>query len=176
MLGSAHAWARARRALLQGSANHGASISYAEGDCPVWPWHGKGDLAARPREPSTDPRTARRLWGDCDYRAAGFTFLARPGHAGWRDDRCRLPARDYELLFEDGFAVAGLDADDTRRITDAATLSSVASPIHTDAQFHSGKYVVGLAKGVVADAGVRLVRRGAVTGSCARRCHSGDGG
>lgn len=146
----------------QGSANHGASISYAEAIARF----GRGTAKAIWQLGLENHRLIREQLDDyevaCDYRAAGFTFLARRDMPDGAETAAAY-RREYELLAEDGFAVAGLDAADTRRITGSDRyLGGIA--YHTDAQFHSGKYVVGLATGVSRMRGVRLFEGARVTG------------
>ena len=146
----------------QGSANHGASISYAEAIARF----GRSTAKAVWQLGLENHRLIREQLDDygvdCDYRAAGFTFLARRDMPDGAETAAAY-RREYELLFEDGFAVTGLDAADTRRITgDDRFLGGVT--YHADAQFHSGKYVIGLAAGVSHMKGVRLFEGARVTG------------
>ncbi len=90
----------------------------------------------------------------CDYNRKGFHFLARSDEpeaakalAGYR--------RDYEMLVEDGFAVAWMDrAEAVRRGGSPLYLGGLVYV--DDAQLHSGKYVIGLANGVTRPGRSRL--------------------
>lgn len=154
----------------QGSVNHGGGASYAE--CirrygreqaqAIW----KLGLANQRliEEQLTQYAVA------CDYEVSGYTFLARRDMPDWEATLAGYQ-RDHALLVEDGFAVEQLD--------EAAALAVTGNPLfaggytyRTDAQFHSGKYVIGLAQGVVRLPTVtlyegsrvqRIVRKGGVS-------------
>ena len=93
---------------------------------------------------------------DCDYFRGGMTSLVRhdlPGTeailAGYR--------ADYELTREDGFDVDWLDeAEATAAGHGPRGIYAAGFRYNDDAQFHSGKYVLGLAQG--AEAGCRGVK------------------
>ena len=138
----------------QGSLNHGPGFGYAE--C----------IARHSRT------VAQQLWQlgldnhalmraqlaeyevDCDYQVEGFWFLARedmPDH----EDTLRAYRTDCELLAEDGFQVEWLDPS-AARDRGGNPLYTGGFGYLTDAQFHSGKYVAGLARGIARRPGVRL--------------------
>lgn len=138
----------------QGSLNHGPGFGYAE--C----------IARHSRE------VARQLWRlgldnhdlmraqlaeyeiDCDYQVEGFWFLARedmPDHEATRQSY----RTDCELLAEDSFEVEWLDRQSARD-RGGNPLYSGGFGYLTDAQFHSGKYVAGLARGIARQRGVQL--------------------
>lgn len=144
----------------QGSLNHGPAMTYA--DCSK----------------RYSRQTARDLWRmglenhrlmreqlaeleiDCDYFQGGFYFLARRDASG-HDATLAEYRRDFLLLQEDGFEVRWLDAK--------AATEEGGNPLFTgglcyvtDAQFHSGKYVTGLARGVSRVPGVRLFEQSRV--------------
>jgi len=145
----------------QGSANHGAGIDYLTAI----------DRYGRAR--------AREIWQlglenhrlireqlddyevDCDYRVGGFTFLARRDMPGWEEDVHRYRMQ-HDLLAEDGFAVGSLDAAEALRRTGNPVFAGGLT-YRDDAQFHSGKYVIGLARGVSRTRGVQLYERTRVT-------------
>lgn len=138
----------------QGSINHGPGFGYAE--C----------IARYSRT------VARELWQlgldnhalmrsqlaeyevDCDYQREGFWFLTRedmPDH----QTTLQSYRTDFELLSEDGFEVEWLDR--------VACRERGGNPLYTggfgyltDAQFHSGKYVTGLARGIAREPRVQL--------------------
>src|SRR5262245_171172 len=83
---------------------------------------------------------------DCDYEALGQTFLVRRDIDGW-EQRLADYRADYELLSADGFDVAWLDESEARAVG-GSPLYAGALCYETDAQFHSGKFVIGLALGV----------------------------
>ena len=138
----------------QGSLNHAPGIGYAE-------------CIARYSRP-----IARKLWQlgllnhelmreqlsdyaiDCDYDVGGFHSLARRDIVG--HEQAILQYReDYQLLREDGFEVEWLD-EPTARERGGSSLYIGGINYLTDAQFHSGKYVIGLARGVSQHPRVRL--------------------
>ena len=91
---------------------------------------------------------------DCDYQREGFHFLARRD-APEASKTLAEYRKDYEILSEDGFAVVWLDAQ--------AAIRRGGSPLYLgglsyieDAQFHSGKYVIGVARGVARSGRVRI--------------------
>jgi len=84
---------------------------------------------------------------DCDYQIDGMTSLIRRDLPAW-EDLAESYRRETELLREDGFDVSLLDQ---REAIDVAGNEIYAGGLRyeTDAQFHSGKFVLGLAEGVV---------------------------
>ena len=138
----------------QGSLNHGPGFGYAE--C----------IARHSRT------VAQELWRlgldnhqlmraqlaeyevDCDYQVEGFWFLARadmPDH----EATLRTYRTDLELLADDGFEVEWLDQSAARE-RGGNPLYTGGFGYLTDAQFHSGKYIAGLARGIARRPGVRL--------------------
>ena len=83
---------------------------------------------------------------ECDYQVNGvFTFL-RPDTPGWQD-QLESFRTDCRMLGEDGFDAKVLDADETRERSGSPF--PVAAFAHLEAaQFHSGKFVTGLARGL----------------------------
>ncbi|MSP14683.1 MAG: FAD-binding oxidoreductase [Chloroflexi bacterium] len=138
----------------QGSINHGPGLSYAE--CT--------HLYSR--------QTARDLWRlglenhrllraqiqeyeiDCDYQVDGMVSLARRDMPGF-EATLRQYQTDALMLQEDGFHVAFHN--------EAQAIQRGGSPLYAgaleyldDGQFHSGKYIVGLAQGVARDKHISL--------------------
>jgi len=91
---------------------------------------------------------------DCDYLNTGQTYLVRRDTAGWQDTLAAYRA-DFVLLREDGFDVAWFDEVEARS---AGGSPLYAGGLHytTDAQFHSGKFVIGLAQGIAQATGIRI--------------------
>ncbi|MEM7030953.1 MAG: FAD-binding oxidoreductase [Chloroflexota bacterium] len=130
----------------QGSINHGAGMHYAE--------------AIR----NYSRAEAQALWQlglenhhllkaqlteyeiTCDYEIEGYTYLVRRDIADWESQIAEYKA-DAQLLTEDGFAVRLLDAKTASQVGGNAVFVGGLS-YQTDAQFHSGKYVLGLAEGI----------------------------
>jgi gamma-glutamylputrescine oxidase len=144
----------------QGSLNHGPGFGYAE--CIARHSHS----------------VARQLWQlglanhelmraqlaeyevDCDYQVEGFWFLAREDMP---DHEATLAAyrTDFELLVEDGFEVEWLDCVGCQE-RGGNRLYTGGFGYLTDAQFHSGKYVAGLARGIAQRPGVQLFEQARV--------------
>ncbi len=130
----------------QGSINHGPGMRYF-------------DCAARHSR-----QVARQLWQlglenhrllrgqieeyeiDCDYQVDGMTNLVRRDLPGWQE-LWESYRGEYELLREDGFEVSLLDEREAAR-AGGHSLYAGALRYDSDAQFHSGKYVLGLAEAV----------------------------
>lgn len=145
----------------QGSLCHEASMPYAE--CVQFLKEKCGDEARK---------YARELWQlglenlslartqielyeiDCGFEELGFHYLARADSPTFTADLERL-RQDYELLREDGFDVEWLDQVDARR-AGGNELFAGGMCFARDSQFHSGRYVVGLALGVCRAGGVKL--------------------
>lgn len=130
----------------QGSINHGGALSYAA--CITQ--HSRPVAKAVWQLGLENHHLLRNqieAWGiECDYQVDGFTYLSRADLPSGQSASQSYQA-DYELLSEDGFAVAYLDV--------AAAQVLGGSPHYlngftylTDAQFHAGKYVAGLANAV----------------------------
>ena len=154
----------------QGSINHGANVSYAE----AIQRYGRAQAKLIWQLGLENHRLTREqlaAYGvECDYQVGGYTFLVRRDLPD-AEKSLATYQQDYGLLCEDGFAVDYLD--------ESAAYAATGNPLFvgglnylTDAQFHSGKYVVGLAQGVAGLPGVTLyeqtrvqhiVRQGAST-------------
>jgi gamma-glutamylputrescine oxidase len=130
----------------QGSINHGAGANYAE----CIQRYGRAQAQAIWQLGLKNHRLIRQQLEahaiDCDYAVTGYTFLARRDMPDWEKSLATYH-RDYELLRADGFAVDYLDETDAARITGNALFAGGMNYL-SDAQFHSGKYVIGLAQGV----------------------------
>ena len=160
----------------QGSINHGPGMRYP--DC----------MRRHSRE------VARQLWElglenhrllreqideyqiDCDYQVDGMTSLVRRDMPGW-EDLLKSYRTESELLREDGFDVTLLDEREASQVGGGDRFAG-GLRYESDAQFHSGKYVLGLARGVDnldnvdLYEGVRvqsIQRRGAQTGVVTNR-------
>jgi glycine/D-amino acid oxidase-like deaminating enzyme len=93
---------------------------------------------------------------ECDYLQAGMTTMIRTDLPGW-EARIASARAESTLLREDGFDVDWLDE---KAATDAGNgargIYAGALRYNTNAQFHSGKYVVGLARGISRLPGVKI--------------------
>lgn len=140
----------------QGTINHGPNLTYA--DCSRR--YGR--------------ETARRFWNlglenhrlireqiaefaiDCDYVQGGMTSLVRRDVPGWelREQSYRT---DFEMLQADGFAVTWLDEQEAGAAGQGGhSIYSAGLRYETDGQFHSGRFVVGLAQGIARLRGVSI--------------------
>jgi len=154
----------------QGSVNHGGGASYAE----RIKRYGRAQARAVWTLGLENQRLIQAQLAqyaiDCDYEVSGYTFLARRDVPNWE-----ATLADYQhevaLLTEDGFAVALLDAQAALQVSGNPLFAGGYTYL-TDAQFHSGNYVVGLAQGVARLSTVtlyeesrvqRIVRRGSVS-------------
>lgn len=97
----------------------------------------------------------------CGYHVGGMTFLVRHDVPGW-EERMAVFCQDATLLCEDGFNVDLLDEAEAVR-AGGANVYIGGMRYNTDAQFHSGKFVVGLAEGVARDPNVQIFERTRVT-------------
>lgn len=95
---------------------------------------------------------------DCGYHAGGMTFLVRQDIAGW-EERLAVFRTDAGLLRQDGFNVDLLDETEAVRVGGSSSLYVGGLRYNTDAQFHSGRFVVGLAQGVARSSLVRIFER-----------------
>jgi gamma-glutamylputrescine oxidase len=145
----------------QGTINHGPNLGYRE----VAQLHGR--------------ETARDLWRlglenqrllreqieehaiDCDYAEGGMTALVRRDVPGW-GERLAACRDDHAWLREDGFNVDLLD--------ERAAQAAGGNPLfvgglryNTDAQFHSGRFVVGLGQAIARLPGVEVYEHARVT-------------
>lgn len=154
----------------QGSVNHGASIGYGEAisrygrERAKTIWQLGLENHRLIREQLEDYEI------DCGYRESGFTFLARRDMPNW-ELKLREFRSEYDLLHGDGFAVEYVDEAAAERATGNGVFAGGLKYL-TDAQFHSGQYVIGLAQGVARQPMVQLfegarvrdiVRRGEIT-------------
>jgi gamma-glutamylputrescine oxidase len=130
----------------QGTVNHSPGMPYP--DC----------IQKNSRE------VARRLWQlglenhrllreqideyqiDCDYQVDGMTSLVRRDVPGW-EELLESYRAESELLRSDGFDVTLLDEREASK-SGGSDLFVGGLRYESDAQFHSGKYVLGLACGV----------------------------
>ncbi len=130
----------------QGTINHGAAMDYVP--CI--------------RQFSRD--IARELWQmglenhrllrtlihehaiDCDYQVDGSTTLVRRDVEGWEQNLGDLRT-EFKLLNADGFDVSLLDENEAVRVGGSPLYAGGLCYL-TDAQFHSGKFVIELAKNV----------------------------
>ncbi|MEM7118689.1 MAG: FAD-binding oxidoreductase [Chloroflexota bacterium] len=130
----------------QGSINHGGALSYTA----CIGQHSRPVAKAAWQLGLENHRLLRNqieAWGiACDYQVDGFTYLSR-GDLPSGEDASQSYRTDYELLNEDGFAVAYLDAADAQALGGSSHYLNGFTYL-TDAQFHAGKYVVGLANAV----------------------------
>ncbi|MFN8445393.1 MAG: FAD-binding oxidoreductase [Caldilineaceae bacterium] len=138
----------------QGSINHGAAANYA--DCIQR--YGHEQAKAIWHLGLENHRLTRQQLDeyaiDCDYQETGYTFLARYDMPDWEKTLATY-RREYGLLHEDGFAVDMLDEATAQAVTGSALFAG-GMRYRSDAQFHSGKYVIGLAQGVARQPGVTL--------------------
>jgi gamma-glutamylputrescine oxidase len=138
----------------QGSINHGAAANYAE----CIQRYGRDQAKMTWQLGLENHRLIRGQLDeyaiDCDYQVEGYTFLARYDIPGWEQTLATY-RRDYELLTEDGFAVDYLDEGASVDATGNAVFAGGMNYL-ADAQFHPGKYVLGLAQGVARLSTVQL--------------------
>lgn len=144
----------------QGSANQSANASYA--DCIrnygrdqtklIW------QLGLENQRLITEQLAEYRI--ACDYDQSGYTFLVRLDQPDWEKSLASY-RYDYELLCADGLNVSWLNEVDALRVT-GNPLFAGGLCYPTDSQFHSGKYVIGLAQGVARHAGVSLFEQSRV--------------
>lgn len=80
---------------------------------------------------------------DCSYAVLGYTTLVRKDFPGVEPQLAALRA-EYELLMKDGFAVSLLTESDVPH----PDLFAGGLCYDSDSQFHSGKYVAGIATGL----------------------------
>jgi glycine/D-amino acid oxidase-like deaminating enzyme len=98
---------------------------------------------------------------ECGYNAGGMTFLVRHDVPGW-EARLADYRADAEQLRADGFDVDLLDEREAIAVGGAAVYAG-GLRYNTDAQFHSGRFVYGLAQGVMRHPRLRLFERTRVT-------------
>lgn len=144
----------------QGSINHGPGLTYTE------------FLERHSRD------TARQLWRlgqenhrllceqideygiDCDYQIDGMTSLVRRDQPGW-EQLAEDQRHEAGLLTEDGFDVSFLDEHSASDVG-GSSLYAGGLRYNSDAQFHSGKFVIGLAEAVADLPGVAVYHRSGV--------------
>ena len=154
----------------QGSINHGAATNYT--DCIRR--YGHEQAKAIWQLGQENHRLTRQQLAEyaiaCDYEVTGYTFLARYDMPDWEKTLATY-RQEYELLHADGFAVDYLD-EAAAKVATGSDLFAGGLCYRDDAQFHSGKYVLGLAQGVARLPSVQLyegtrvqqiVRRGGVS-------------
>ena len=100
-----------------------------------------------------------RLGIDCDYQILGETGLVLSGLSS--DGALGALRRDAQLLTEDGVRAEYLDADAARTATGSAIFRG-GLRLPDDAQFHSGKFVVGLGVAVARSPNILLFERSPV--------------
>ena len=83
---------------------------------------------------------------ECDYHIDGSTTLVRRDMEGWEEQLDDL-RKEFALLHEDGFEVSLLDEQDAVQVGGSPLYAGGLCYL-ADAQFHSGKYVLGLAQNV----------------------------
>ena len=91
---------------------------------------------------------------DCDYQVDGCTSLARSDLPDWQD-RVEMYRCECDLLRDDGFDVTFLDQQQATQ-AGGNSIYTGGMRYETDAQFHSGKYAIGLALGVTRSSRVQL--------------------
>lgn len=141
----------------QGTINHSASLGYRaciekhsrETACSLWQLGLENHRMLREQIDEYEI--------DCDYQVDGCTTLVRRDCSAWEDTLAHYGA-EYELLREDGFDVTLLDENEAAAVG-GSTIYAGGLRYNTDAQFHSGKYVIGLARGVSQRSGVELYER-----------------
>ena len=90
----------------------------------------------------------------CDYEVSGETVLVR-GDRTDVDEALAPLRRDAALMTEDGFAAEFLDAAAAQAVT-GSPLYAGGIHLRRDAQFHSGRFVVGLGVAVARSPRVRI--------------------
>ena len=91
---------------------------------------------------------------ECDYRASGLFKLVRPDIPGW-EEQLESWRKECELLRQDGFDTVMLEADEAQERSGSPFPVAAFAQLEV-AQFHSGKYIVGLAHGISQLEKVRL--------------------
>ena len=98
----------------------------------------------------------------CDYEVLGETLLVRGDQAD-HDQTLAGLRRDAAMMTEDGFAADCLDAAEARAVT-GNPLFAGGIRFRRDAQFHSGRFVVGLGAAVARSPRVRIFEESPVVG------------
>jgi glycine/D-amino acid oxidase-like deaminating enzyme len=138
----------------QGTINHGPNLGYRA--CVER--HGRDTARALYHLGLENHRLLREQIEDyaidCAYEALGQTVLVRRDVDGW-EQRLADYRADYELLAADGFEVEWLGESEAQNLG-GNPLYAGGLRYGTDAQFHSGKFVISLALGVTRHAQVAL--------------------
>ena len=98
----------------------------------------------------------------CDYEVLGETLLVR-GDLADHEQVLAAQRRDASMMTEDGFAADCLDAAEARAVT-GNPLFAGGIRFGRDAQFHSGRFVVGLGAAVARSPRVRIFEESPVEG------------
>jgi len=98
---------------------------------------------------------------DCDYQVEGSTTLVREDQPGW-EEQLAADRQQYQLLQEDGFDVTFLDQQQAVE-TGGSPACIGGLRYNSDAQLHSGKYVLGLAEKLVQSTSIELFENARVT-------------
>ena len=96
----------------------------------------------------------------CDYEVLGETLLVR-GDLATHEQALAALRRDAAMLTEDGFAADYFDAAAARAVT-GNPLFAGGTCFRRDAQFHSGRFVVGLGVAVARSPRVRIFEQSPV--------------
>lgn len=138
----------------QGTINHSPNMSY----CDCIGRHSRDIARALWQLGLENHRLLREQIEEygikCAHEVGGMTFLVRTDVAGW-EERLVAYRADYELLRADGFAAELLD-ERAARAVGGSPLYAGGLRYATDAQFHSGRFVLGLAQGVARHPLVRI--------------------
>jgi glycine/D-amino acid oxidase-like deaminating enzyme len=161
----------------QGTINHGPNLGY----CECVHLHGRKTAGDLWRLGLENHRLLREQIAeheiDCDYQQGGMTTLVRRDIAGW-EERLAACRDDHAWLREDGFDVELLD-ERAAQSAGGNALFAGGLRYNTDAQFHAGRFVVGLAQAVARLPGVELVEHARVRtirAEGAAACVETDGG
>ena len=138
----------------QGSMNHGASIGYGDA-IEKFGRQNARDLWHMGLENQRLAEAQLQQYGvQCSYEKLGFNYLAR-GDFPEGEKEAEHYRSDATLLTEDGFDAQYLTADDLRADGQHPIfIGGMKNP--TDSQFHSGRYVAGIAQGVARSPHVRI--------------------
>lgn len=138
----------------QGSMNHGASIGYAEAIARFGRENARDLWQLGLDNQQLAEQQLRQFEVRCDYEKLGFTYLARGDFPDGAEEAEKY-RKDAALLREDGFrAEYRTEADLRAEGLHPVFIGGMIAP--TDAQFHSGRYVAGIASGVARSPHVRL--------------------
>lgn len=138
----------------QGSMNHGAGFGYTEAIQRYGREFARGLWQIGLENQRLAEDMIRLYDVKCSYEVLGFTYMAREDFPGGQDDADKYRS-DARLLAEDGFQAIYMTAADLRADGQhPVMIGGLKNP--TDAQFHSGRYVAGLAQGVARSPHVRI--------------------